>query len=88
MTDTTFDCDDCDVDVSAVRVEAKSRCEQWNWNCSLAEIASELIEAGIEPGTVEFDIYGEEFVRFFGASEPRAADFWKVCGQIIDTFGG
>lgn len=88
MTDTTFDCDDCDADVSAVRAEAQARCAQWNWNCNIAEIASELIEAGIETGTVEFDIYGEEFVRFFGASEPRAADFWEVCGQIIETFGG
>ena len=69
-----------------IRKWAKSRCEAWNWNANVAEIAHELIEEGIESDSDRFDVLGEEFVKFFD-SDPNAKSHWEIVGQIIETFG-
>lgn len=69
-----------------IREWAKRKCESWNWNCNIAEIAKELMDEDIDIESDEFTICGEEFVKFFGKTDPRAEDFWEVCKQIIETF--
>lgn len=70
-----------------LREWAKSRCEAWNWNVDVAEIAKELIDADIDTDSEEFDVLGKEFVKFFGQSDPNAKTYWEIVGQIIETFG-
>lgn len=70
-----------------IREWAKQRCEAWNWNLNVAEIAYELIEEGIESDSDRFDVLGKEFVKFFGQSDPNAKTYWEIVGQIIETFG-
>lgn len=66
---------------------AKQRCAAWNWNADIAEIAHELIDNDIDPDSDEFDVIGEEFVKFFGVHDPMAKTYWEIVGQIIETFG-
>jgi hypothetical protein len=69
------------------------RCENWNWNLSLAEVAKELIEDGVKPDSQEFKDFSEAYNEYFADSEG--------CGQkgpiiyqteaiqnILETFGG
>ena len=69
-----------------MRENARHRCEAWNWNVNVAEIAHELIEQGFETDSEQFEIMGEEFVKFFGANDPNAKTYWEIVGQIIETF--
>jgi hypothetical protein len=69
-----------------VREKAAQRCGQWNWNANVPEIAKELMDEDMDPDSREFEIYGEEFVKFFSTGEPRAEDFWGICKQIMETF--
>ena len=55
-------------DKKTKELEAKwlKRCEDWNWNCGIADIARELKDEGIEYGTAEFKIVERAFNKFFG----------------------
>jgi hypothetical protein len=65
---------------------AKQRCEAWNWNANIAEIAHELIGLDMESDSDEFAIVGEEFVKFFGQHDKNAKTYWEIVGQIIEQF--
>lgn len=69
-----------------LREWAKARCESWNWNATVAEIAKELIDADIDTDSAKFEVLGEEFVKFFGRHDPNAQRLWGIVGQIIETF--
>ena len=69
-----------------VREKAVERCTQWNWNANVPEIAKELMDESMDPDSREFEIYGEEFVKFYGQHESRAEDFWEIVKQIMETF--
>lgn len=71
---------------SDLRQWAKRRCEAWNWNVNVAEIAHELIESDIDTDSDEFTIVGEEFVEFFGQHDKNAKTYWEIVGQIIEQF--
>lgn len=87
MSDIELDDDDLTPEQEAkIRKEANERCKRWNWNCNIAEIAKELIDEEMDPDSRTFDIYGEEFVKFYGQHEPRAEDFWGICKQIMENF--
>ncbi len=86
MTDDLDDDEMTEAEQAKVREKAAKRCEQWNWNANVPEIAKELMDEEMDPDSREFEIYGEEFVKFFGKSEPRAEDFWGICKQILETF--
>ena len=62
----------------------KERCEAWNWNYNLAEIASELIDGGIKPRTVAFKKFAEAYKEFFNASERDV----EMVENMLDVFGG
>ena len=62
----------------------EERCEAWNWNCNLAEIASELIDGGIKPRTKEFKQFAEALKEFFNASERDV----EMVENMLDVFGG
>lgn len=65
---------------------AKERCDAWNWNCNVAEIAKELIESGVTDTTsTRFDITGKVFVEYFGDSN-QAEMLWEIIGHIIEEF--
>jgi hypothetical protein len=76
----------------AVRTEAearewaKAKCEAWNWNANVAEIARELINEEIEIDGGPFATLGEEFVRFFGGGDEAKND-WDIIRQIMEEFG-
>ena len=55
-------------DKKTKELEAKwlKRCEEWNWNCGIADIARELKDEGIEYRTAEFKIVERAFNKFFG----------------------
>ena len=55
-----------------------------NWNCNLAEIASELIDGGIKPRTKEFKQFAEALKEFFNASERDV----EMVENMLDVFGG
>jgi hypothetical protein len=49
-------------------LEAKwlKRCEEWDWNLGIADIARELKDMGIEYRTAEFGIVERAFNKYFG----------------------
>jgi len=55
-------------DKKTKELEAKwlKRCEEWNWNCGIADIARELKDMGIEYRTAEFVIVERAFNKYFG----------------------
>lgn len=71
---------------SEAREWAKAKCERWNWNVNVAEIARELIDEEVEFDSGPFITLGEEFVKFFGASDPNAKTYWEIVGQIMEEF--
>jgi len=64
---------------------ARERCEAWNWNCNVAEIARELIDADVRSDGVRFEVLKKEFLEFF--QRPEAESHIEIIGQIIDEFG-
>jgi hypothetical protein len=55
-------------DKKTKELEAKwlKRCEEWDWNSSIADIARELKDEGIEYRTQEFVIIERVFNKYFG----------------------
>jgi len=55
-------------DKKTIELEAKwlDRCDNWNWNLNLAEIAKELIDEGVENNTREFKVIQAIFNRYYG----------------------
>jgi hypothetical protein len=62
---------------------ATARCEAWNWNADVAEIAKELIDADVDTDSHKFRILCEVFNKFF--QTPRM-DVTEAIEQIITTF--
>ena len=60
------------------------RCEAWNWNCNLAEIASELIDGGIHPRTKEFEKFTEALQETFKTPDSDI----ETIENMLDVFGG
>jgi hypothetical protein len=55
-------------DKKTKELEAKwlKRCEEWDWNLGMFEIARELRDEGIEYNTAEFKIIERVFNKYFG----------------------
>jgi len=55
-------------DKKTKELEAKwlKRCEEWDWNFGIADIARELKDEGIEYRTAEFSIVERVFNKYFG----------------------
>ena len=64
---------------------ARGLCEKWNWDVDVAEIAHELIEARVHPGSVRFAAMKEVFNDFF--HHPKM-DVIEAVEQVMETFGG
>ena len=60
------------------------RCEAWNWNCNLAEIASELIDGGSKLRTVEVKKLTEALQESVKASDSDI----EMVENMLDVFGG
>lgn len=64
---------------------ARERCEAWNWNCSPAEIAAELIEEDdCTPYSPKWEALKEEFLAFYPEDGTQA---WETITQIVEVFG-
>ena len=63
---------------------AQELCKKWNWNADVAEIAHELIEAGVHPSGVRFAALKEVFNDFF--NHPKM-DVIEAVEQVMETFG-
>lgn len=82
----------------SMREWARKRCNQWNWNCNVAEIARELIDADITADSDQFDILAQEFVEFFGGGDvsslrrdemrSEAENHIHIIADIVREFGG
>ena len=55
-------------DKKTKELEAKwlKRCEEWDWNSSIADIARDLKDEGIEYRTQEFVVIERVFNKYFG----------------------
>jgi hypothetical protein len=62
---------------------ARRKCEAWNWNADVAEIAKELIDEGVDTEGHQFRILCEVFNEFF--KEPKM-DVTEAIEQIMETF--
>lgn len=58
-------------DKKTKELEAKwlKRCKEWDWNSSIADIARELKDEGIEYRTAEFSIVERVFNKYFGGKD-------------------
>ena len=84
MPDVTYDDDEITEDQRRLYTAwAKERCEAWNWNADVAEIAHELIDADIEPDSVQFQILCDVFNEFF--QSPKV-DVTEAIEKIMETF--
>jgi hypothetical protein len=62
---------------------AAARCEAWNWNADVAEIAHELIHAGVDTDSHQFRVLCEVFNKFF--NNPQM-DVTEAIERIMETF--
>lgn len=72
------------------RKEARERCERWNWNANLAEIARELINADVDPDDIAGELQREELLAFFCTTEKERDEYnnyWSIISDIIAEFG-
>ena len=63
---------------------ALERCKAWNWNCNVAEIAKELIDADIAVDSLRFRALEKEFVEFFPTHGEQQIETIR---DIMETFG-
>lgn len=65
---------------------AEAQCKRWTWNANPAEIAKELIDAGIEHESRELRNVKRAFMKFFakGADEDQC---WEFIEQAVEVFG-
>jgi hypothetical protein len=63
---------------------ALDRCKAWNWNCNVAEIAKELIDADIDVDGARFRALEKEFVKFFPTDGEQQIETIR---DIMETFG-
>jgi len=66
-----------------LRQWARERCEAWNWNADVAEIAKELIDADIDTDSHQFTVLCEVVNEFF--QKPKV-DVTEAIEQIMETF--
>lgn len=67
---------------------ARERCREWNWNANAAEIARELIEAGITPDTEDMANVRRAFMDHFSLpGNDDAKRQWEFIAQAVDVFG-
>ena len=64
---------------------AWEKCNSWNWNCNVAEIAKELIDEGVHVGGLRFGVLEKEFVRYFPDNGKRDIETIRY---IMEVFGG
>jgi hypothetical protein len=63
---------------------ASERCKAWNWNCNVAEIAKELIDADVQTESLRFRALEQEFVEFFPSNGERDIETIR---HIMEVFG-
>jgi len=63
---------------------ATERCEAWNWNCNVAEIAKELIDADIDVDSNRFRALEHAFCEFFPEHGERDIETIRY---IMEVFG-
>ena len=72
----------------------RKRCDKWNWNLNLAEIAKELIDGGLENNTAEFKTLEKVFNEYFGGKGGIGVDkngipvtsTMEAIGYILENF--
>ena len=72
----------------------RKRCDKWSWNLNLAEIAKELIDAGLENNTAEFKTLEKVFNEYFGGKGGIGVDkdgipvtpTMEAIGYILENF--
>jgi hypothetical protein len=69
-----------------VRVWSNARVKEWNWNAGRAEIAKELIDHDITPGTPEWETVKAVFLKFFNRTDEANGD-WSAIEDIVEVFG-
>lgn len=84
MSEIEYDDDEITAEeLSRLRQWAHAKCERWNWNADVAEIAKELIDEGVDPDGHQFQILCEVFNKFF--SNPKI-DVTEAIEKTMETF--
>lgn len=84
MSEIDYEDDEMTAEEAArLRQWAHARCECWNWNADVAEIAKELIDAGIDTDGHQFAVLCEVFNEFF--NQPKM-EVTEAIEQIMTTF--
>jgi hypothetical protein len=82
-----IECDDDELSVAdemKYQAWARRKCEAWNWNADVAEIAKELIDEGVDTDSHQFTVLCEAINEFF--KQPKM-DVTEAIEQIMETFG-
>ena len=66
-----------------LQIWAHDKCKAWNWNADVAEIAHELIHAGVDTDSHQFRVLCEVFNKFF--NNPQM-DVTEAIEQSMETF--
>jgi hypothetical protein len=66
-----------------LRQWAQAKCEAWNWNADVAEIAKELIDEDVDTASHQFQVLCKVFNKFF--QQPKM-DVTEAIEQIMETF--
>jgi len=67
---------------------ARERCREWNWNANAAEIARELIDAGIKPDTDDMNNVRRAFLDYFSKPGNNEAKLqWEFISHAVAEFG-
>lgn len=85
MREIDFEDDEITAEEDArLRKWARAKCEAWNWNADVAEIAKELIDDDVDTDSRQFTVLCEVFNEFF--QQPKM-DVTEAIEQIMGTFG-
>jgi hypothetical protein len=84
MQEIDFDDDEITAEEDVrLRQWAHAKCEAWNWNADIAEIAKDLIDEDVDTDSHQFTVLCEVFNEFF--KQPRV-DVTEAIEQIMETF--
>jgi len=65
---------------------AWDKCEKWNWNASIPEIAIQLHGEGVKSDSDEFLVLKDVFNKFFGKDgKPPIISQFEAITQVIEN---